>query len=116
MADQYEDLVIVVERVVKQVVTEEIGPMRADFAEVHRVITGNGFGLNRGLVDCVKDLEASDKKLCKKIDTMDDRIDNLDRREDRRWDRVKWIIVGSALGGGGLVTGGSILIERFIGG
>ena len=70
---------------------QKIERIRSDVAEIHRAITGNGFGLEKGIVGAIG--KAVEERKC-----ISDRVENL---EDR-WDRAKWMVMGGFLGSGGV--------------
>lgn len=101
-----------VETVVHDALDKVLDPMRADLAEIHRAITGNGFGLEKGLVGIVKSLEESDKVLENSINALCDRIDKL----EGKWDRAKWTLTGAMFGTGGLAGGLAAWLTSIIAG
>ncbi len=71
--------------------------------EVHQVneaLTGNGLGVSHGLIGCVKTLEECVEGLTGRVSAI-----------ENRWNHVKWVLFGIALGSG---IGAGALVDGLI--
>jgi len=63
--------------------------------QINVALTGNGLGVSHGLIGCVQKIEAQQEVQVGQISCI-----------ENRWQRVKWALIGVALGSG--VGGGGI--------
>jgi hypothetical protein len=72
-------------------------PLEDNMGKILQALTGNGLGVSKGLIGCVRSLEEQQE-------TQQGRLDCI----ENRWQKIKWAVIGialgSGLGGAGLAT------------
>jgi len=84
---------------------EKVDQLTSDVRDIRVALTGNGYGVSKGLIGSVENL-------CGQVETLEVRVERV---ED--WQAtVKWTVIGAAIGSG--VASGTIitLIVKALGG